>query len=111
MALYIKANVRFGSNVFAMCIASQVVDGIFRSIERDCTITSANDSTHSATSLHSKDGAIDVRSKILTEAEKDWVLSEMKTRLNDGYDILLENRGKEQEHFHLEYDPLIKKST
>lgn len=105
MALLLKANVRFGSNAFAMCIAAQVVESIYREIQKDCVITSANDSTHSAKSLHFKDGAIDIRSKILSDSQKDYVLSEMKRRLNNSYDILLENRGTDNEHYHLEYQP------
>lgn len=105
MALLLKANVRFGSNVFAMCIAAQVVESIYREIGKDCVITSANDSKHSDNSFHKKDGALDFRTHILSDSQKDYVLSEMKRRLNDSYDILLEGRGTSNEHFHIENDP------
>lgn len=105
MALLLKANVRFGSNVFAMCIAAQVVESIYREIQKDCVITSANDSTHGVNSLHSHDGALDFRSHMLSDSQKDYVLSEMKRRLNEGYDILLEGRGTANEHYHIETDP------
>lgn len=106
MALSLKSNVRFGSSEIAMCIANQIVMEIFREVGADCTITSANDSTHSTNSLHYKDRALDYRSHHLTAAEKDDVLAKMKERLNAPavFDVLLESRGTPNEHYHIEFD-------
>ena len=68
-------------------------------------ITSANDSTHGKNSLHYSDLALDLRSKNLTSVQKDTVLKHLKEYLGRDYDILLESRNGENEHFHLEYDP------
>lgn len=111
MALYLKTNVRFGSGVFAIVIAVRVVESIYNEISKPCVITSANDSNHSKGSLHYSDSAIDIRTKILSETQKDFVLSEVRTRLNDNYDVLLENRGTDNEHLHIEWDPTIKAIT
>lgn len=70
----------------------------------ELVITSANDSTHSAKSLHYHDLALDLRSKNVPVSVKMRLLKEMKERLV-GYDVILEHFDKENEHFHLEYDP------
>lgn len=103
--LYLKSNVRFGTNALAMALAAIVINEIFKSHGFDCTITSANDSQHGPASLHSKDGAFDIRSKIIPDKVKDIMLSELKERLDKQYDILLEGRNTDNEHFHVEYDP------
>jgi len=70
----------------------------------ELVITSANDSTHSSKSLHYHDLALDLRSKNVTTPIKLKLLEAMKARLA-GFDVILEAFGKENEHFHLEYDP------
>ena len=76
---------------------------------RTVTITSCIDSKHSDRSHHYRLGAIDVRSKNFGSLyAKRRFLRLLKDELgNDAneYDILLEQRGKPNEHFHLEYDP------
>lgn len=106
--MLLKENVRFGSNVFAMASAMIIVNDIFRELGQACTITSANDSQHGVGSLHSHDGAIDIRSHDLPNtAMKQKILTLMKGRLNDGYDILLEGLNTPNEHYHLEWDPKV----
>lgn len=104
----LKEGVRFGSNVFAMAAAMIVVNDIFRELGFECVITSANDGTHGTGSLHPKDGAIDIRSHDLPNtAMKQKILTLMKGRLNDSYDILLEGLNTPNEHYHLEHDPIV----
>lgn len=68
-------------------------------------ITSANDSKHLPTSYHFQDYAIDVRSKDLTDLQKDAVLAHLRMQLTGlNYDVLLEHRGGENEHFHIEFN-------
>lgn len=69
------------------------------------TITAGTDGTHMKGSLHYKGQAIDLRSKNLKEEQKDLVFAELKKRLGKDYDVLLEDRGMPNEHFHIEYDP------
>jgi hypothetical protein len=77
------------------------------------TITSANDGDHKGSappgqpsnSLHYKNRAWDFRSHDLTEREKMAVVDFSKKSLGSDWDFILENAGKENEHFHTEYDP------
>lgn len=73
--------------------------------QKDCVITSAADGKHLEGSLHYKGLAIDIRSKDLAPDLKKRVLLEMRNFFGPKYDILLENEGKDNEHYHLEYDP------
>jgi hypothetical protein len=70
------------------------------------TVTSCNDSTHMKGSLHYSDRALDLRSKDLSELEKETIFNTLKTKLNPiGYDVIFEGKGVINEHFHIEYDP------
>ena len=70
-------------------------------------VTSANDSTHGANSLHYKNRAYDIRTKNIScylqrskeDIAKDWV-ERMKLVLGDDYDVIFE-----RDHIHVEYDP------
>ena len=56
--------------------------------------------------LHSFDKAIDLRTKNLTDEQKDKVYTALREALfADGYDVILEYRGQAEEHIHIEYDP------
>lgn len=83
-----------------------ILDDIFTSLHLPCVITSANDGTHMTGSLHYKNLAIDVRSHDLGSLDqKHEVLQKMKSVCGPDYDILFENPGEDNEHFHLEFDP------
>lgn len=82
---------------------------ILQSLDIDTVVTSCKDSKHSRRSLHYTGRAVDLRSRTLTEDQKDFVLDKMwKSMAQDvgNYDFLLEHRNQPNEHFHLEYDPL-----
>ena len=81
------------------------LDSVFSAMNVECVITSANDSSHSANSLHYLDAAIDLRSKHLIAGNKHLMLSRLQALCGKDYDILLENPGLENEHFHIEFDP------
>jgi len=81
-----------------------VAQSIFSSHGFDCVMTSINDSRHAAKSRHYIGFAVDVRSKHLPSELKDGILAELRSAL-PGFDVLLEQRGTENEHFHMEYDP------
>jgi len=105
--IYLKDTVRFKILLPEIWILFPIIDEVWRVLAgKNPTITSANDSRHGTKSLHFKDQAIDIRSKDLNEDQKDLIFSELKKRLNPiGYDVLLEYRGQDNEHFHVEYDP------
>ncbi len=69
------------------------------------TITSANDSTHGPNSYHYSDYALDLRSKNLSTEQKDRILEALKKELvGKNYDVILESRGTDKEHFHIEFN-------
>jgi hypothetical protein len=74
--------------------------------QRTVWITSGNDSTHGARSLHPKDRAVDARSKDFADGQqKRAFLKAVLDRLGPDYEGILEAEGKANEHFHVEHDP------
>lgn len=71
----------------------------------DLIFTSINDGRHGQDSLHPYGLAWDARSHHLTDEEANEVLRRARERLGDHYDILLEDEGLDNEHFHVEWDP------
>ena len=47
---------------------------------------------------------LDFRTKHLSTAEKTALLKEVKRRLGDDYDVILEDEGGVNEHLHIEFD-------
>jgi hypothetical protein len=75
-----------------------------------CVVTSFNDSDHRTNSLHFEGRAMDLRSKHAPEAERETILSHLRSDIDSAFgsgrwDILLESRGTDNEHYHLEIDP------
>ena len=74
----------------------------------DVILTSVNDGHHMPQSLHYRGMAADFRSKHLAQNQKLQVIFKLKSVLGPDYDVLLENEGKDNEHFHVEFDPKMK---
>lgn len=70
----------------------------------DFVITSINDSTsHSAKSKHYQNLAIDMRSKNFKGKESKYAFRDQITSmLGPKFFVLLENEGRENEHFHIQ---------
>ena len=70
-------------------------------------ITSGNDSTHSARSLHYQDRALDFRGNNITDAQGLALQREVARLLGPGYDVLFETfrTNPANDHLHVEYDP------
>lgn len=101
-----KANVKFGNPILAMVFAAMAAESAYQSYGYECIITSVNDSTHSTNSLHYKDQAFDLRTKhVIYEQHKDKIFDALRASLTADFDLVFENRGKDSEHIHLEYDP------
>ena len=100
-----------------MQYAAREMDQISREeTNNEIIIVSAIEGKHSPTSKHPEGLAIDVRSWIYRDAEKQVLLRRWNMKLNPdwdydtrkgkkNYDIILENPGEKNEHFHIEYDP------
>lgn len=68
-------------------------------------ITSGNDGLHMRGSKHYSDEALDFRSKDLKTVTKHALKAAVQARLGGAYQVLLEDEGGENEHFHIEHDP------
>lgn len=89
-----------------MVLAAVVVNHVYETTYAlECTITSANDSTHSPHSLHYEGFALDFRTHNIPRDKLDEVVTEIKASLGAAFDVLLEGRDTPNEHIHVEYDP------
>jgi hypothetical protein len=87
-----------------MVVALMIVHAVYARNNAICTVTSANDSTHSLNSLHYGGNALDFRTKNYA-SNKSMLLEEVKQSLGDEYDVVLEGLDTDNEHMHVEYDP------
>lgn len=99
-------SIKLNNNPFLL-YALTIVEKVYESRgNRIATITSGNDSQHMKESLHYKNRAFDVRTKDVPNAVVMQIFNDLKTILNsDGYDVLHENPGTDNEHIHIEFDP------
>lgn len=104
MSLQLKTGVRLADLSPQIVMAALVVSSIFEKYHALCTVTSANDSKHSAKSWHYKGRALDFRTKDFL-GDKQALHREIQAALGTEFDVLLENLGGIQEHVHVEYDP------
>ena len=86
-----------------VAVAINVFDGVMAKYGLDAYITSVVDSTHSKQSKHYIGCAFDGRSHDLREDQKDEVLDIMRKALTVEYTVLLEARGEDNEHFHVQF--------
>jgi len=92
-----KVNGIRGEIILAAVVASQV----FAKHGLDCIITEATGSKHGYASIHYLGLAIDLRtSHIKTQAKLNSIMADLKSSLNEQYDIVLESN-----HIHIEYQP------
>lgn len=103
--LRVKENVIFRTLRPEIYKIFEVIEDAWSPYGVDPVITSAADGIHKRDSFHYRDLAIDLRSKTLPTAEaKVKVLTDLRHELGPEYDVLFENEGEENEHFHLEYE-------
>ena len=86
-------------------VAYPIIRDAFRDYGYTCVITSANDSTHGANSLHYKGKALDFRTKHIAAMDKAKVVEAIRSVLGDQFDVVFESVGLPQEHLHCEHDP------
>lgn len=86
-----------------LMLALIVAEGVYAEQDSHCYVTSLNDSRHSSTSLHYAGAAADLRTKNLHLGVPITVRSMLRKRLPRHYDVLLEDRGKANEHIHIEW--------
>jgi len=104
--ILVKENVRFRKLIPEIYNILFALDMLFGSHGVDCVITSANDSTHSAGSLHYVDRALDLRSQHLQDGEERQVVDELQQILGADYQVLFEDEGTNNEHIHIGWRPV-----
>jgi len=86
-------------------LAYAIIAPLFHKLKLECVITSATDGKHGDLSLHYMGKALDLRSKHLAPDDRSRMLNAIRDRLGPQWDVLLEDYGKDNEHFHIEFDP------
>lgn len=102
--MQLKPGVKLGGVCPELALAAVVVEATLREYG-PVVVTSVLDGTHSDGSLHYRGRAMDLRSKHIAAHNKDLVLRALRVNLGSEFDVLLEGRGTENEHFHLEFQP------
>ena len=101
--MQIKPGVKLGGVCPEMALACLVIETTLRDYGA-VVLTSALDGEHSDGSLHYRGRAVDIRSKHIAAHHKDIVLAALRRNLGMEFDVLLEGRGTENEHFHCEWE-------
>lgn len=102
----IKAGVRIEGLRPEIVLAIVLVQPLFFERGIPLVITSVVDGKHSKGSRHYVGLAVDLRSKQVDGfKQKADLLHEMKKVLGDQYDVILEDQGEVNEHYHIEFDP------
>lgn len=83
-----------------MTVAILVMNYLYSEIDAECIITSANDASHSRTSLHYAGCALDFRIKHIKREQAQDIVIKANEALKQDYDVILESN-----HIHLEYQP------
>ena len=82
------------------------VANVAAGLDHDVIVTSGIDGKHMTGSKHYSYEALDIRSKNFpSTAAKQHFIDAVLKRLGSGYQMILENEGRANEHFHCEYDP------
>mgnify|MGYP003393010141 FL=1 len=102
--LYFKYGVKLNSTVYTDEIL-QAVQRVWEKRGLDATVTSANDSTHGPNSYHMKDRAVDIRLWNVPDADRVYLLTQLKAALPAFYDVVLE-----KDHYHIEADEVKEKA-
>ena len=81
-------------------LALIVADQVYSAYGYETVITSGNDASHSKTSLHYANQAVDLRTRHLRDSDKTKISEDIKSRLGQDFDVVLET-----DHIHLECQP------
>jgi hypothetical protein len=71
----------------------------------ELVVTSVIEGRHRRASIHYTGAAVDLRTHNLPPTSKHEAVGELRERLADDFDALLENEGEPEEHVHVEYQP------
>lgn len=104
MGLVFKPGVDFSG------LSQEIVEAVwqasthFAAMNLDMIVTSGRDGKHKPTSYHYSGDAVDFRSKHVPRSKVVHLRDAIAKHVGPRYDVLLENLGGEQEHYHMEYN-------
>ena len=89
------------SNVHpSLFYAQMVLDSVTQSVVgRPAIVTSVEDGRHTATSLHYRGRALDLRTRDLSHAQKRKYAIALRSALGPGWEVIIES-----DHIHVEYE-------
>jgi len=102
-----ELKIKTGVKPRSLVIAAAVVNAANEmKLDKYMLITSGNDGKHGIDSKHYSDEALDFRTKHLDNFQLELLIKTVKRHLGKGYQLIVEERTKENEHLHIEYDPV-----
>lgn len=102
----LKSGVRLSMLSPQMVLAFMVIESVCDEFRIPFVITSCNDGKHSQQSKHYAGMAGDVRTKFPEIDGREMSFrDEVKRRLGQDFDVVMEAVGTDNEHLHVEYDP------
>jgi len=94
----LKKGVKCGQ--FARAVMITVANDVYKDYGKELVITSMAEGRHSYGSIHFSENAIDTRTRYFDDFTKLAVADDIRTRLGDDFDVVVENN-----HLHIEYQP------
>ena len=109
--------IKKGASIDGICsemlvAAITIICPIFRDYGREAVVTSGSEHyKHSAKrSAHYRKAAIDWRSHWFTNSEKNAILDMLQCDLGPDFVVILENRNKRNEHYHVHWSPVYREA-
>ena len=98
--MFLKSDVTVKYLKPEILLAILIIRDVYTDFNEKLTITSVTDGTHNPNSKHSGGYAVDLRTRYLSSDTMIHIATELRTRLTQDYDIIIE-----RDHLHVEYDP------
>lgn len=104
--LSLKPSVRIDGLRTEIVIGLMIAQSVYAKYGVELVVTCGVNGTHSSKSLHYKALALDLRThNIPQNVSKHEILKDLKEKLGPHFDVIIEDEGDKNEHFHMEYDP------
>lgn len=100
----LKEGVDIGGITSEIVLALFVINSIFTRYAKECVVTSVMDGKHMEKSKHYFGEAVDIRTNNLTAEEQTSIFSDITKALGKDFDVILEDSGEDNQHFHVEWD-------
>lgn len=89
-----------------MVLGVVIARDVYAEEKFECRITSGSDGQHSEGSLHYKGDAVDLGIHGIPPDRIDILHKRLQANLGDEFQVLAENLGTPNQHFHVQFKPL-----